>query len=123
MVDAIQNIWATRLEIVRIEGFFYYDCQTKSKNPPPSFFFKKYSEVLCELFYIQLNVQHEVTERANKNIRANLRLLNNEAFLRENGVLIFEVIELYDEIEYNQGDICCWKVWERACWKYSVAFT
>ncbi|KAI9253088.1 hypothetical protein EDC94DRAFT_620191 [Helicostylum pulchrum] len=66
-------------------------------------------EVLCELFYIQLNVQHEVTERANKNIRANLRLLNNEAFLRENGVLIFEVIELYDEIEYNQGDICCWK--------------
>ncbi|KAI9365813.1 hypothetical protein BD770DRAFT_377309 [Pilaira anomala] len=65
--------------------------------------------MLCELFYIQLNVQHEVTERANKNIRANLRLLNNETFLKENGVLVFEVIELFDEIEHGEGNIACWK--------------
>lgn len=69
-----------------------------------------YSEVLCELFYIQINVQHEPTERANKNIRANLRLLNNETFLKENGVLVFEVIELYDEIEIEDGVESCWKV-------------
>ncbi|KAI7889770.1 uncharacterized protein EV154DRAFT_513329 [Mucor mucedo] len=66
-------------------------------------------EVLCELFYIQANVQHEPTERANKNIRGNLRLLNNDSFLRENGVLVFEVIELYDDIEIEEGAESCWK--------------
>lgn len=68
------------------------------------------SEVLCELYYIQINVQHGPTERANKNIRANLRLLNNEAFLKENGVLVYEVIELFDQIEYDETKRSSWKV-------------
>lgn len=109
MVGAIQNSWTARVEIVRIERIVvYFYCELRERK---KYLFKR-SEMLCELLYIQLNVQHEVTERANKNIRANLRLLNNEAFLKENGVLVFEVIELFDEIEHGEGNIACWKVRE-----------
>jgi hypothetical protein len=54
------------------------------------------------------------TEQANKNIRANLRLLNNDAFLKENGVLALEVIELYNDIQLEDEDRSPWKV----CYSY-----
>jgi hypothetical protein len=91
------------LEIVRI--YFATDLNTTLNE-----IIILYSDVLCELYYIQINVQLGSTERANKNIRAYLRLLNNEAFLRENGVLVYEVIELYDQVQHDDGEISAWKV-------------
>lgn len=76
-----------------------------------------FSEVLCELYYIQINVESVTTEQANKNIRSNLRLLNNDAFLKENGVLALEVIELYSDIQLEDEDRSPWKVY---CYLISV---
>ncbi|KAL9547896.1 hypothetical protein MBANPS3_005947 [Mucor bainieri] len=54
-------------------------------------------------------VQTEPIDRANKHIRSVTRLLNNEAFLKENGMLVVEIIELFDEIEGDQGNLLSWK--------------
>lgn len=54
-------------------------------------------------------MQTEPTDRANKSIRSITRLLNNEAFLKENGMLVVEIIELFDEIEGDQGNLLSWK--------------
>ncbi|KAK4511801.1 pH nine-sensitive protein 1 [Mucor velutinosus] len=66
-------------------------------------------EVLCELYFIQFTVKTEPIDRANKNIRSVTRLLNNEAFLKENGMLVVDIIELFDEIEGDQGNLLSWK--------------
>ncbi|CAO3616650.1 unnamed protein product [Mucor fragilis] len=66
-------------------------------------------EVLCELYFIQFMVQTEPIDRANKSIRSVTRLLNNEAFLKENGMLVVDIIELFDEIEGDQGNLLSWK--------------
>lgn len=55
-------------------------------------------------------VQTEPIDRANKSIRSVTRLLNNEAFLKENGMLVVDIIELFDEIEGDQGNLLSWKV-------------
>ncbi|KAL9560272.1 hypothetical protein PS6_000348 [Mucor atramentarius] len=67
------------------------------------------SEVMCELYFILYTVQTELIDRANKRIRSVTRLLNNEAFLKENGMLVIDIIELFDEIEGDQGNIMSWK--------------
>ncbi|KAI8640803.1 hypothetical protein BD408DRAFT_444895 [Parasitella parasitica] len=66
-------------------------------------------QLLCELCFIQLTVQTEQIERANKSIRSATRLLNNEIFLKENGMLVIEIIELFDDIEGQCGNITAWK--------------
>jgi hypothetical protein len=58
-----------------------------------------------------LTVQTEPIDRANKNIRSVTRLLNNEAFLKENGMLVMEIIELFDDFEGQSGNISTWKVY------------
>ena len=73
------------------------------------------SEVLCELYFIQLTVQTEPIDRANKNIRSVTRLLNNEAFLKGNGMLIIDIVELFDDIEGQLGDMSTWKVYDSRC--------
>lgn len=65
---------------------------------------------MCELYFILYTVQTEPIDRANKRIRSVTRLLNNEAFLKENGMLVIDIIELFDEIEGDQGNIMSWKV-------------
>ncbi|KAL7322150.1 hypothetical protein PS15p_211815 [Mucor circinelloides] len=64
---------------------------------------------MCELYFILYTVQTELIDRANKRIRSVTRLLNNEAFLKENGMLVIDIIELFDEIEGDQGNIMSWK--------------
>ncbi|EPB89772.1 hypothetical protein HMPREF1544_03435 [Mucor circinelloides 1006PhL] len=66
-------------------------------------------ELMCELYFILYTVQTEPIDRANKRIRSVTRLLNNEAFLKENGMLVIDIIELFDEIEGDQGNIMSWK--------------
>jgi hypothetical protein len=66
--------------------------------------------VLCELYFIQVNVQNEPSDRANKNIRSIARSLGSETFLQTNGFLVTEVIELYDDIVHQHGNTSSWKV-------------
>ncbi|KAI8371021.1 hypothetical protein BD560DRAFT_112833 [Blakeslea trispora] len=56
-------------------------------------------EILIELFFIQHEVCHGTPDRTNKKIRSTIRLLNNEAFIKEHGILLVELIELYVHME------------------------
>lgn len=66
---------------------------------------------------MKIRVESDSNGQVNKDIRSNLRLLNSELFLKENGVLVFEVIELYNDIQIEDEDRSPWKVSLHICVK------
>jgi hypothetical protein len=66
--------------------------------PPSSF-----SELLCELYFVQAQVQTQHVDRVGKALRSSLRLLSSESFLKDNGILVYEVLELFDDIEQGNA--------------------
>ncbi|KAI7898696.1 uncharacterized protein BX663DRAFT_523765 [Cokeromyces recurvatus] len=83
---------------------FLYKVQYKQVEEPNWMF-----EVLCELYFIQVKVLNESIDHANKTIRTVVQLLSNENLLKENGVLVYEIIQLFNDIEYEQGVRYSWK--------------
>ncbi|KAG1631668.1 hypothetical protein G6F45_004648 [Rhizopus arrhizus] len=62
-------------------------------------------EVLRELLYITSQVKNENSERASTTIRATVKRLNNETFLLEHNQAVIEIIELFEDIEYQESNM------------------
>ena len=60
---------------------------------------------MTELYFIQYSVCHETTDRTNKRIRSTIRLLQNEAFIKEHGILFVELVELFSHLESDQSTV------------------
>ncbi|KAI8882164.1 hypothetical protein K501DRAFT_251843 [Backusella circina FSU 941] len=60
-------------------------------------------ELLCELYFVQSQVQTQQVDRVSKLLRSSLRLLSSENFLKENGILVYEILELFDDIEQGNA--------------------
>jgi hypothetical protein len=57
------------------------------------------------LLYITSQVKNENSERASTTIRATVKRLNNETFLLEHNQAVIEIIELFEDIEYQESNM------------------